>query len=147
MNQTQPTQAPPRKAKRTVIAGVCFLLALYLFIQLLGLMFIQRIADRVAAGENVRIPASVRFMGFVADKLHDGELGVRLDPDGSNWPKAFTWFFVLEMCGLAGASLGLSQLGASILKQRSDWRGQAEAIIVGSIIAILLGFFFLGLIR
>jgi hypothetical protein len=47
----------------------------------------------------------------VADKLHEDALAVRLDPDGSSWPIAFHWFFVLEMCGLAGLCIGLSQLG------------------------------------
>lgn len=128
-------------AIRIFSAGGCFLLALFLFVQLLGLLFIEQIADRaVHADDQVRVPVSVRIVGFVADKLHEDVLDAPLDPDGSNWPAGFRIFFILELCGLAGLCLGACQLGAAILRKRTDWRTQAESLLIGSCFAILVGF-------
>ena len=136
------------RAVRWGVAGLCFLFALFFLAQLLGLFFIESIAQRAAdPSDDVRIPLSVRFVGLVADKLHEDTLSTRLKPDGSNWPFAFRMFFALEMCGLAGLCLAVTQLGAGALKRRRDWMAQARSILVGSCLALLLGVLFLKLIR
>jgi hypothetical protein len=130
------------------VAVLCFLFALFFLTQLLGLFFIERIAERAAVPDNdVRIPLSVRFVGLVAKELHEDNLTARLKPDGSNWPFAFRMFFALEMCGLAGLCLAVTQLGASALKHRHDWMAQAVSILIGSCLALVMGVLFLRLIR
>ena len=83
---------------RYAVGGLFFLLALFVFGQLLSLLFIENVVDRAARSDGVaRIPIYVRLVGIVAT-----ELPVPLNPNGSNWPFAFRVFFVLQMCGLAG---------------------------------------------
>jgi uncharacterized membrane protein len=143
-----PQREPGHPGKmQSVRAGICFLLAVYLFGQLLGLILIQQIAERVAhTNRKVAVPVSVRLVGFAADKLHNDVLKVPLSPDGSNWPVGFRLFFVLEMSGLAGLCLGLTQLGVGILKYRQDWTGQAKKVLHFSGLALLTGFLFLKMI-
>lgn len=133
---------------RWTFAGVCFLFALFVLVQLLGLLFIGRIADRADdPNRDVGIPVSVRYVGLVADRLHEDVLNEPLQPDGSNWPLAFRMFFTLELCGLAGICAAMTQLGTGALKRRSDWTAQARSLLVGSCLAMLIGILFLKLIR
>jgi hypothetical protein len=126
----------------------CVLVALFLVVQLLGLLFIETIADRASdPNKRVRIPLAVRGMGVVADMLHDDVLGVKLAPDGSNWPKAFRWFFILEMCGLAGLALAFGQCACAILAERKDWFQQSRTIMFWSFFAMVVGFLLLMMIE
>lgn len=131
---------------RRFVAGACFLFALWFFVQMLGLLFIERIAEQ-APGDVRHVPISVRFVGFVADRLQENTLGIQLKPDGSNWPLGFQLFFILELCGLAGLSLGLAQLGAGVLKGRAKWKFEARQIIGCSVGALLVGVLALQLIQ
>ena len=145
MNAGQPKRVGPMRKIRGI---ACVLIALFLFVQLLGLLSIETVADRAAdPNVSVRIPISVRGMGMVADMLHDDVIGVKLDPDGSNWPKAFRWFFTLEMCGLAGLSLAFGQLAFAIIAKRNDWYLQSLTIMFWSFSAIVVGVLLLLLIE
>ena len=144
MSQGEMTRIEP---KRRMIAWACFLVALYLFGQLLGLLFIDRIAQRSGNPDDpMVVPLSVRFVGFVADKVHE-RIGVIPDSDGSNWPAGFRIFFIMELCGLAGLSIGLVQLGSGLLKQRSKWIGEARQILAGSCAMLVVGVLSLMLIE
>ena len=144
MNVDEPRRIGPM---RTACSIGCILIALFLLIQLLGLLFIESIADSASDPNNrVRIPLSVRCMGVVADILHDDVLDAKLDPDGSNWPRAFRWFFILEMCGLAGLIVAFTQLGCAVIAQRMDWFQQSRTILFWSFSAMIVGFLLLLLI-
>jgi hypothetical protein len=135
------------KTTRWAVAVSCFLVAFVFLVQVLGLLFIQRIAVKAAdPNSEVRIPLSVRFVGVVADKLHRDVLKEPLDPDGSNWPSGFRWFFALEICGLAGICIAFAQLGAGVLKQEDKWKVEARTILMSSCLTLLVGVGFLKLI-
>lgn len=133
---------------RRVVSVFCFAMALFFVVQALGLLYIESIADAMAnPNDRVRIPLSVRFVGFAADTLfEEGILDVRLDPDGSNWPSGFRVFFVVLVCGLAGTCIALIQLGAGVLKHQKQWTAQGQGVLTGSCIAILVSLFFLALV-
>ena len=85
------------------------MIALVFVEQVLGLLFIQRIAARAADPDAVvRVPYSVRFVGAVAGRLHQDVLDQPLNPDGSNWPAGFRWFFTLEVIGLTGLAVAFA---------------------------------------
>jgi hypothetical protein len=94
----------------------------------------------------MRIPISVRFVGVVADRLHQEVLDKPLDPSGSNWPSGFRWFFALEVIGLTGISVAFAQIGAGLLRQQAKWRREARTILMSSLLILLSGVLFLKMI-
>lgn len=129
---------------RSILGVVCMILALVFVGQVLGLLFIERIADRAAdASTEVRVPFSVLLVAKVAGQLQEQVLDEPLNPDGTNWPAGFRWFFVLEVIGLAGIAIALAQIGAGLLVQQRKWRIEGRTILMSSILVLLCGILFL----
>lgn len=142
------SQASTRPTPIRLVTGVAFLvLAAWMTLQLAGLLAIGHFADRAIEQKGeIRVPLFVRGLGLIADRLHDEVLNAPLDPRGSNWPAAFRWFFALQLCGIAGLSLGFAQLGFGMIRSRSDWTNQATSILSWSCLAMIIGFLMLKLV-
>lgn len=137
----------PRSTRQSILAGLCFLLALFFFCQFLGLLTIQRIVDRQVRGAPVAIPLSVRFVGMVADRLHEDVLRQPLNANGSNWPAGFRAFFFVEMCGLAGMSFAFFQMGMGHIRLQRDWRRSGQGFFIASLLLLVVGLGCLKVIR
>jgi hypothetical protein len=137
----------PRSTRQSILAGLCFLVAVFFLCQFLGLLMIQRIVERQGRGAPVAVPLSVRFVGMVADRLHEDVLRQPLNPDGSNWPAGFRAFFFVEMCGLAGMSFAFLQLGMGHVRLQRDWRWSGQGFFIASLLLLVIGLGCLKVIR
>ncbi len=125
---------------RWILGLVCIAISLVFIEQVLGLLFIERIAAKaVDPSSQIRTPFSVRLVGAAAARLHREVLDEPLKPDGTNWPSGFRWFFALEIIGLTGIAVAFMQVGAACFRKSLKWRVEARTILLTSILILISG--------